>query len=220
MVWIMKPKRPVVSVDTDGSIHGYFESRTEAEKLSGICHKDMGRALKNHYYSCRGFKWYYENEYREGWFRFGEEHFAWEPSVTHKRFGTGFKKGHTLGNGYQYWTEETRRKRSEASRRLCYLRKERGGYASMAKKLMKPVVCVTDGMVFESVKACAKHYGIPSNYISASIIRNGTTKGLKFRFNDLQTDHIRETPVQVKLLQDSNALRAWQPCQAEGIEGV
>ena len=52
----MKPLRPIVSVNIDGKIHGFFESRKQAEELNKICHKDMGRALKNHYYTCRGFK--------------------------------------------------------------------------------------------------------------------------------------------------------------------
>lgn len=178
----MKPLRPIVSVNIDGSIHGFFESRTQAEELNKICHKDMGRALKNHYYTCRGFKWYYEDEYREGWFNYGEEYFAWQPSSTHKRRGSGFKQGHTLGNGYNYWSEESKQRKRESSRKVCLKRKETGSYAIMGLKLRKPIVCTTDGLQFDAIKTAASHYGIHPNYISLAIKRGGSTKGLRFKF--------------------------------------
>lgn len=177
-----KPCRSIVSVNTNGSINGYFQSRTEAENLNGICHKDMGRALKNHYYSCKGLKWYYEDEYREGWFRYGEDYFRWTPSTTHKRNGSGFVKGHTLGNCVNKWSEESRRKLSERARALCLKRKETDSYILMGLKMRKPVKCITDGLEFDSIKSAAEHYGFPRHYISAAISRNGRTKGLRFKF--------------------------------------
>ena len=184
-----KRKRGVVSVDTDGSIHGYFPSRAEAEILSGICHKDMGRALKNHYYTCKGYRWYYEEEYREGWFLYAEEHFAWIPSDTHKRAGSGFKKGHKLGNGYAQWSEEAKERKSEAVRRMCLMRKERGDYDAQGLKQRKPVICVTDGLKFDSIKSAGEHYGIPWHYISASLKRGGTTRNKKFEYDIPKTDN-------------------------------
>lgn len=175
-------KRGVVAVDTDGSIKWYFESRTEAEKYTKTCHKDMGRALRDHYYTCKGYKWYYEDVYRDGWMACGEEQFLWKPSTTHRRFGTGFLKGHTLGNGHQTWSAERRAKQSEAARKHCLMRKENGGYVLQGLKYRKPVRCVNDGMEFDAIKIAAAHYGIPPCQISSAIKRNGTAKSLKFVF--------------------------------------
>lgn len=175
-----KPKRGVVAVDTDGSIKWYFESRSEAEKYTRSHHRDMGNALKNRYYTLKGYKWYYESDYRDGWMRYGEEYFSWEPSETHRRFGSGFLKGHKLGNGYERWSEEAKKRRSDIARMVCLKRKENNGYVESGKKLRKPVICITDSMTFESIKHAAQHYEIPANQISASITRNGTVRNLKF----------------------------------------
>ena len=59
-------KKGVVAVDTDGSIKWYFVSRSDAERFMKICHKHMGRALKDHSLHVRGYAMYYESEYREG----------------------------------------------------------------------------------------------------------------------------------------------------------
>lgn len=64
----MPRKRGIVAVDTDGSIKWYFETRTNAEKTLKVCHKSMGHALKDHSLHVRGYVWYYEEDYRNGWF--------------------------------------------------------------------------------------------------------------------------------------------------------
>jgi hypothetical protein len=174
-------KKGVVAVDTDGSIKWYFVSRADAERFMKICHKDMGRALKDHSLHVRGYAMYYESEYREGWFAYGEEHFAWQPDPNRLRFGSGFVKGHQANYIYKM-SEEGKKIKSETSRRTCLMRKERGDYAIQAEKLMKPVRCVTDGMEFKSVKHCGTHYGIPPNQISEAIRRKGTTRNLKFEY--------------------------------------
>lgn len=177
----MPIKRGVVAVDTDGSIKWYFETRTKAENALKVCHKSMGHALKDHSLHVRGYAWYYEEDYRNGWFEFGESHFAWQPDPNRERFVGGFVKGHKANLIYKL-TEKGRKVRSETARMVCMRRKENGSYAIQAEKRMKPVRCVDDGNVFKSVKHCGEYYGIPSHQISAAIIRNGKVRKMKFEF--------------------------------------
>lgn len=177
----MPRKRGIVAVDTDGSIKWFFETRTNAEKALKVCHKSMGHALKDHSLHVRGYAWYYEEDYRNGWFEFGESHFAWTPDPNRERFVGGFVKGHKANLIYRL-SEQGRKIRSESARKSCLMRKERGDYIIQGENQMKPVRCVTDGLEFKSVKHCGIHYGIAPNYISASIIRNGTTRKLKFEY--------------------------------------
>lgn len=178
----MPKKRGVVAVDTDGSIKGYFESRAEAERYTHTDHRTMGDALKDKNHTCKGFKWWYEDVYKSLWMIHGQSYFAWTISETHKRLGSGYKKGHKLGSLRYKWSEESKKRHSEKAKETCLNSWANGRFKEYAKRLRKPVKCVTDGMEFESLKSCASFYNIPANFISSAIKRHGTTYNKRFEF--------------------------------------
>lgn len=52
--------KPIYSVDDNGCVE-HFDSIGEAERITGCCHSNIIRALKNNNLKTGGRKWYYEN---------------------------------------------------------------------------------------------------------------------------------------------------------------
>ena len=81
----------------------------------------------------------------------------------------------------QKLSEENKRKIREnavkQAGRLC----KTGLNTKGAWKRRKPVVCITDGMEFPSIRHASEHYGISQSCISQCVNSIGSTHNLKFR---------------------------------------
>ena len=183
-------KHKVVAVNPNGSVAEVFEFIKDAVAKYGIDRHSITNSCKRGSI-CHGWKWFYEEDFRRIYMNCEYEklRFTLDPNrdpVTYR-----LRKGHLLGNGSNKRSEEARRKMSEVARQNCLRRAANGGYKESAKKNWKPVVCLTDGREFPSVKHASEFYNIPPNVISACIHRIGKTRGLKIRLKS-QLENIRE----------------------------
>lgn len=183
-------KKVVVSVNPDGSVERVFDFIKDAAAYYG-CDR---HSITN---SCRrgsvahGFKWFYEEDFRQIYMSCEYEKLRWTPDPNRDRWKHHFKKGHKAGNGIESWNEERLEKARATMRNNCLQRKARGGYEESRKKLWKPVICLTDGKEFPSVKHAAEHYGLSPHAVSSAIHRVGSVHGLKIRLKS-QLENLKE----------------------------
>jgi hypothetical protein len=92
------------------------------------------------------------------------------------------KKGTTPFKPMSEWSEESRQRRkkkySETAYRLAHDPNCRFGKVIGRK----PVICITNGTEYPSIKAAAIALGLPKNQISGALTRNGTVHGYKFKY--------------------------------------
>ena len=183
-------KRRVVSVNPDGSVNEVFEYIKDAVAKYGMDRHSITKSCK-HGNVCHGWKWFYEEDFRKIYESCQIEKLQFTLDPNRDPVTYHLKKGHKAGSGYSKLTEDQKRKRLGAVREAMKRRKENGGYEDSAKKIMKAVVCLTDGREFPSVKAASEFYGIRPNLISSCVHRVGSTHGLKFRLKS-QLARIKE----------------------------
>lgn len=173
-------KKVVVAVNPDGSVERVFDYIKDAAAYYGCDRHSISR-------SCRlgktahGFKWFYEEDFRRIYMNCELEKLQWTPDPNRDRWTYRFVKGHEAGNGFFKRSEQCKKKSIEDQRKRNHKRWEHGGYSESAKRLCKPVICLTDGKEFPSVKDAAEYYGLKRAAVSGAIHRVGTIHGLKIR---------------------------------------
>ena len=184
-----RPAFVVVSVNPDGTVDAVFNSAADAAKLYGVVTSTI-----NHY--CRtesvglGKKWFYEENFRKIYMACEWEklHFTLPDDYVPKR--KSFYKGHKKGNGWEKKSDESKRKQKEAAAQRAKMLNESGKNRLGALNNMKPVVCITDGNEFPSIRHAAEFYGIPRGSVRHCAHRVGVTHNLKFRFKS-QLENIK-----------------------------
>lgn len=185
-----RPSYVVVSVNPDGTVDAVFNGAADAAKLYGVTASTINRYCRTGVIGV-GKKWFYEEKFREIYMACEMEklQFTLPDGYVPKR--GCFYKGHTRGNGWEQRSEESKRKtREDARRRIKAINKE-GRNRIGAQKKRLPVVCITDGKEFPSIRHASDYYGIPGSTIQTCIHRVGSTRGMKFRLKS-QLKNIKE----------------------------
>lgn len=184
------PSYVVVSVNPDGTVDAVYNCAADAAKLYGITPGTVNRYCRTGVIGV-GKKWFYEEKFRKIYMNCELEklRFTLPDDYVPKR--KGFYKGHTKGNGWDKKSEESKRRSVEAGIRTAKMINKDGRNRLGVSKKRKPVVCITDGNEFPSIRHASDHYGIPKVHISSCIHRVGSTRGLKFRFKS-QLENIKE----------------------------
>lgn len=166
-------RTPIVAINTDGSVAGYYDCIKQFGDMHHVDVSHLGDAIKKNRFFF-GYKWMKESDYREKYMR-GEDMSYKLPEIYYAR--GGIRKG--MGRKfYESLSKETRSRIIEASRKSATERNRKGqiGYPP------KPVICITTGERFESVRQCAKHYGIKPATVYSEIINNHQNKRYGYRF--------------------------------------
>lgn len=183
-------KKVVVAVNPDGSVERVFDYVKDAAAYYGCDRHSISR-------SCRlgktahGFKWFYEEDFRRIYMNCEFEKLKWTPDPNRDRWTNKFVKGHKAGNGFEKRSMESKQKTKDGQRERNLKRWERGGYEETSRRNCKPVICLTDGKEFPSVKQAAEYYGLPQASVSGAIHRVGSIHGLKLRLKS-QYDSLKE----------------------------
>ena len=185
-----RPPRTVVSVNPDGTVDCIFDSAEQASVKHGCNRATINRYCKQGLIGL-GRKWFYEDDFRQIYMNCELERlrFTLPDDYVHGR--SYFRKGHTHGNGWERKSEESRQRQREQAREQAGRLNRSGANCKGAFKTWKPVVCLTDGTEYPSIRHAADHYGIPQNKIVQAIHRVGTTCGLKFRLKS-QLESVKE----------------------------
>lgn len=171
-----KRTKDIVAVDADGSMCGYFERIVDAARKYNLTAGKISDACKTgHLYY--GLKWMYNDDYHKLWLE-GRTH---ELAYKRTKYTQPMKKGTSTFKPMSEWSEESRQKRKEQYRQTAY-RLVHDPNCRFGKVIVrKPVLCVTTGKEYPSIKAAAVDLGIPKNQISGALSRNGTVHGYKFK---------------------------------------
>lgn len=165
---MMGRKVPVVAVNNSGGVAGYYSSIAEAARINGFSESSIHHAITSGGTSYR-LKWMKEEDYRSLW----EEGRTDELKYSYRQM-----KSERARKG---WSSTSGKDRSERIAKISRSRKklvrERPEVMDKAVKAhRKPVMCVSTGECFDSIKAFADRYGL--NRISVTVaIRNGHRTG-------------------------------------------
>lgn len=141
-------KRPVVSVDEQGNVFGYYESSTEAAKCLGMQVANFHRAVRKGML-CKGKKWMYEADYREYWMQ-GRTH---ELAYTEHEI-----RSQRAIRAWRRVTPEERRERGRLISKAHHASpkvKKMDTSAAVAANSMA-VMCINTGERFPSIAQCAR----------------------------------------------------------------
>lgn len=165
--------RPVLCLHPDGTIKARFPSVGAAAKAVGARDRHTITNACHGKYRCRGYKWYYEDEY--------------VPYADYRyRLRTGrdaygrLQKGNHLRIGARLSPEAAERRREQARQRSFLMAHDPNSNWGKSFTKLKPVRDVTTMTDYPSIKAAASALGVPQHYISGAISRNGITRGHKF----------------------------------------
>ena len=184
------PSYVVVSVNSDGTVDAVFNCAADAAKLYDVTAGTINRYCRTGVIGV-GKKWFYEDKFREIYMSCELEklRFTLPDDYVPKR--GCFYKGHTKGNGWNKRSEESKKKTKETFSRMVKALNEDGRNLLGIHKKMKPIVCITDGNEFPSIRHASDYYGIPRGSIRHCAHRVGITHNLKFRFKN-QLENIKE----------------------------
>lgn len=101
-------KRPVVAVNPDGSVAGYFECIKDAVDKYGMDRHSITDSCRRGTI-CRGLRWWYEEEFREIYLRGETDKLKYTLDPNRDRLTYHFKKGHKAGNGWVNARKQRRR---------------------------------------------------------------------------------------------------------------
>lgn len=165
---MMGRKVPVVAVNNSGCVAGYYSSIAEAARTNGFSESSIHHAITSGGISYR-LKWMKEEDYRRMW----EEGRTDELKYSCRRINSERAR--------RSWSCASESRRAERaaniSRSKQRLVREHPEVMDKTRKAhMQPVMCVSTGECFESIKAFADKYGL--NRISVTVaIRNGHRTG-------------------------------------------
>lgn len=174
-------KRPVVAVNPDGSIAGYFECIKDAVEKYGMDRHSITDSCRLGTI-CRGLRWWYEEEFREIYLRGETDKLKYTLDPNRDRLTYHFKKGHKAGNGWDKCSEAKKKRRREIARKRA-LQMIQEGHKNFGKpKMEKPVRCITTGKEYDSLKTCSADTGIASNQIGRAARLGVATHKKRFEF--------------------------------------
>ena len=164
-------KLPVVAVNTDGTMMGYFERINDAAGKYGFKRHGISRAARSGKIY-RGIKWMHEKDYRN----YYELNRTDELAYTLTKYQhVGVPASHPRKPFAEYSEDGKRRIRESARRTMIRLHAE-----DRIRHHVKPVFCITNGIHYDSVKAAAAALGLKPNCISDSITRHLNVHGYRF----------------------------------------
>ena len=180
----------VVSVNPDGTVDSVFNSAEDAGKFYGVAKETVNRYCRTGRIG-QGKKWFYEEDFREIYMSCELEKLQFTLPEDYAPKRKHFYKGHPWGNGWDKKSEKDKERYREISRMNAMTVNKSGRNRLGAYKKGFPVVCLTDGNEFTSIRQAARHYGIPECSVWCCVHRVGTTHKLKFRLKS-QLANIKE----------------------------
>lgn len=174
------PASVVVAVNPDGTVDSVFDNARDAAKYYKIHVSSISKSCC-HNRVCMGKKWFYEKDFKRIYMNCETEKLKFTLPENYHPGRWFFYKGHNRGNGYEKLSEENKRKIRENAVKLAERLCKTGLNTKGAWKRRKPVVCITDGMEFPSIRHASEHYGISQSCISQCVNSIGSTHNLKFR---------------------------------------
>lgn len=174
-------KRPVVAVNPDGSIAGYFECIKDAVDKYGMDRHSITDSCRLGTI-CRGLRWWYEEEFREIYLRGETDKLKYTLDPNRDRLTYHFKKGHKAGNGWDKCSEAKKKRRREIARKRALQMIQEGKKNFAKPRMEKPVRCITTGKEYDSLKTCSADTGIASNQIGRAARLGVATHKKRFEF--------------------------------------
>lgn len=174
-------KRPVVAVNPDGSIAGYFECIKDAVEKYGMDRHSITDSCRLGTI-CRGLRWWYEEEFREIYLRGETDKLKYTLDPNRDRLTYHFKKGHKAGNGWDKCSEAKKKRRREIARKRALQMIQEGKKNFAKPRMEKPVRCITTGKEYDSLKTCSADTGIASNQIGRAARLGVVTHKKRFEF--------------------------------------
>ena len=164
----MGRKVPVVAVNNNGGVAGYYSSIAEAARINGFSETAIHHAITSGGTSHR-LKWMKEEDYRKVW---------QEGRTDELKYSYRQMKSDRIRKGWNGVSEKRRSERVANIRRSKQrlVREHPEVMDNAVKAHRQPVMCVSTGECFDSIKAFADKYGL--NRISVTgAIRNGHRPG-------------------------------------------
>ena len=168
------PKVPIVAVNGNGEVLGYYESISNAAQVCGIYRRLITESLRTGKL-CNGVKWIRETEYRQLWF----EGRTGELSFSRKQIRSDI--------AVRTWKNLTDEQRESRSRNLSKSRKklvqERPEVMEPSREShRKPTLCINTGECFRSAIDLARAYGLNPSSVRTCISRGLRNKGYIIKY--------------------------------------
>lgn len=168
-------KKPVVALHPSGKVAGWFDSINEAAIYIGIGNKwNIKKSCRSHKHTCKGFMWWFKDEYEDVLFSGQEEILKWEMSpFWNIHGGYNNKKGRNVSNNLRgLFSEIMKRKWREGIYNNEHLHKPH------------PLICNETGEVIESMKVLSEITGLTYRTIRQRIVRGKEINGYTYRYGD------------------------------------
>ena len=178
--------RPVVAVNPNGTVAGFFGSIKQAASISKVDRNSITDSCLRGAI-CRGLRFYYEKDFRKIYEeqRLDDLKFTRNPNID---INTGrFVKGNKASKGFNNWSKERREKQRKLSREKC-LRlindpdSNFGPNIKSSKPLGKKVICLETKEVFLSAAECARKMNLNVDGLYSSIRRMNKYNGKKYMY--------------------------------------
>ena len=173
--------RPVVAVNPNGTVAGFFGSIKLAASISKVDRNSITDSCLRGAI-CRGLRFYYEKDFRKIYEeqRLDDLKFTRNPNID---INTGrFVKGNKASKGFNNWSKERQEKQRKLSREKC-LRlindpdSNFGPHIKSSKPLGKKVICLETKEVFLSAAECARKMNLNVDGLYSSIRRMNKYNG-------------------------------------------
>lgn len=178
--------RPVVAVNPNGTVAGFFGSIKLAASISNIDRNSITDSCLRGAI-CRGLRFYYEKDFRKIYEeqRLDDLKFSINPNID---IATGrFVKGNKANKGFNSWPKERQEKQRELSREKCLRlindpESNFGPHIKSSKPLGKKVICLETKEVFLSAAECARKMNLNVDGLYSSIRRMKKYNGKKYMY--------------------------------------
>lgn len=177
---------PVVAVNPDGTVAGYFESIKKAAEKSGRERHSITNSCQRKSI-CKGFRWYYEKDFRKIYEGQRLDELKFSPNQNREKDSGHFCKGHKLNSRFQNWSKENQERRRKLSKEvsLRLVNDPNSNFGPNRKSppaISKKVIALSTGEVYYSAAECARKNGIGLSALYASLRRMTRCGGKKYMF--------------------------------------
>lgn len=178
--------RPVVAVNPNGTVAGFFGSIKLAASISKVDRNSITDSCLRGAI-CRGLRFYYEKDFRKIYEeqRLDDLKFTRNPNID---INTGrFVKGNKASKGFNNWSKERQKKQRKLSREKCLrlINDPDSNFApniKSSKPLGKKVICLETKEVFLSAAECARKMNLNVDGLYSSIRRMNKYNGKKYMY--------------------------------------
>lgn len=178
--------RPVVAVNPNGTVAGFFGSIKLAASISKVDRNSITDSCLRGAI-CRGLRFYYEKDFRKIYEeqRLDDLKFTRDPNID---MATGrFVKGNKANKGFNGWPIERQEEHRRLSRERCFRlindpESNFGPHIRFSKPLGKKVICLETKEVFLSAAECARKMNLNVEGLYSSIKRMKKYKGKKYMY--------------------------------------